>query len=222
LPRVYYQDSAAARIILSGLFCYESIIRLYYQDSVARTLYCLSRDCCHEDSIIRSMLPRVYYQDSAGRTLLSGLCCKEYVCTSLLSGLFCHEYIIRSLLPGLYYQETVATTLLSGVCCHRLYYQESVATTLLQGVCWHESIIKILHLEILKECSKRPDMSSHAVITSLQVQCVECEKKRCVYAYGSNGTYFRAAFRDLEGMFEETGYEFTCGNNLFASAMRRV
>jgi hypothetical protein len=45
------------------------------------------------------LLPRVYYQDSATRILLSGLCCKEYVGTSLLHGVCCHEkaYVATSL-----------------------------------------------------------------------------------------------------------------------------
>jgi hypothetical protein len=88
----------------SGVCCHESIIkrllpRLYYQDFAARTLldsrvlmlydatennFAESGVCCHE-SIIKRLLPRLYYQDSAARTLLSGLCCKEYFGTSLLS-----------------------------------------------------------------------------------------------------------------------------------------
>jgi hypothetical protein len=80
--------------------------------------------CCHE-SIIRSMLP--------------GLCCKDFVCTSLLSGVCCHGSIIRSLLPLVYYQETVATSLLSGLC-----REDANIRTLLQGVCWQESIIRSL------------------------------------------------------------------------------
>ena len=50
------------------------------------------------------------------------------------------------------------------------------------------------------------------------VECNDCGKRRCVYAYPSLGASFVQCVADLVAVMQEPGYEYVCGGGLFGLA----